>query len=162
LVILLDPSWNSSDTKGLGAAILEKKPFTWISPKFASSWLDAPVHYLGSVARLAKHLQPEVTPYVLFLVWLLLLLLQRLAAAFQMKIVLEYQDQHGKWHRYQEKHNEGDAYRTAKARAKATGNRFRIVDGDGRLIDLIDPWLSLMSFSWRIFLKPRIRTLALG
>jgi len=57
----------------------------------------------------------------------------------QMKFVLRYQDQFGKWHRYQEKHNEGDAYRTAKARAKATGKRFRIVDGDGRLIDLVDP-----------------------
>jgi hypothetical protein len=57
----------------------------------------------------------------------------------QMKFVLQYQDQFGKWHRYQEKHNEGDAYRTAKARAKATGKRFRIVDGDGRLIDLVDP-----------------------
>ena len=57
----------------------------------------------------------------------------------QMKFFLQYQDQFGKWHRYQEKHNEGDAYRTAKARAKATGKRFRIVDGDGRLIDLVDP-----------------------
>ena len=57
----------------------------------------------------------------------------------QMKFVLQYQDQFGKWHRYQEKHNEGDAYRTAKARAKATGKRFRIIDGDGRLIDLVDP-----------------------
>lgn len=56
-----------------------------------------------------------------------------------MKLVLEYQDQFGKWHRYQEKHNEGDAYRSAKARSKATGKRFRIFDGDGRLIDLIDP-----------------------
>ena len=57
----------------------------------------------------------------------------------QMKFVLQYQDQFGKWHRYQEKHNEGDAYRTAKARAKATGKRFRIVDDDGRLVDLVDP-----------------------
>ena len=60
-------------------------------------------------------------------------------ALAQMKFVLQYQDQFGKWHRYQEKHNEGDAYRTAKARAKATGKRFRIVDGDGRLIDLVNP-----------------------
>ena len=62
-----------------------------------------------------------------------------LNAIAQMKFVLQYQDQFGKWHRYQEKHNEGDAYRTAKARAKATGKRFRIVDGDGRLIDIVDP-----------------------
>ena len=56
-----------------------------------------------------------------------------------MKFVLQYQDQFGKWHRYQEKHNEGDAYRTAKARAAATGKRFRIVDGEGRLMDLVNP-----------------------
>ena len=62
-----------------------------------------------------------------------------LNAIAQMKFVIQYQDQFGKWHRYQEKHNEGDAYRTAKARAKATGKRFRIVDGDGRLIDIVDP-----------------------
>ena len=72
-----------------------------------------------------------------FLLVALLLLPVPLLA--QMKFVLQYQDQFGKWHRYQEKHNEGDAYRTAKARAKATGKRFRIVDGDGRLIDLVDP-----------------------
>ena len=70
---------------------------------------------------------------------LVALLLFPMPLLAQMKFVLQYQDQFGKWHRYQEKHNEGDAYRTAKARAKATGKRFRIVDGDGRLIDLVDP-----------------------
>lgn len=70
---------------------------------------------------------------------LVALLLSPVPLLAQMKFVLQYQDQFGKWHRYQEKHNEGDAYRTAKARAKATGKRFRIVDGDGRLLDLVDP-----------------------
>ena len=70
---------------------------------------------------------------------LVALLLSPVPLLAQMKFVLQYQDQFGKWHRYQEKHNEGDAYRTAKARAKATGKRFRIVDGDGRLIDLVTP-----------------------
>ncbi|AII47358.1 hypothetical protein KR49_13265 [Synechococcus sp. KORDI-49] len=60
-------------------------------------------------------------------------------ALAQMKFVLQYQDQFGKWHRYQEKHNESDAYRTAKSRAAATGKRFRIVDDDARLVDLVDP-----------------------
>ena len=50
-----------------------------------------------------------------------------------------YQDQFGEWHRYQEKHTEGDAYRNANSQAGATGKRFRIVDGDGRLIDLVEP-----------------------
>ena len=70
---------------------------------------------------------------------LVLLLLSSLPAVAQMKLVLQYQDQFGRWHRYQEKHNEGDAFRNAKARAKATGKRFRIVDADGRLVDLVDP-----------------------
>ena len=74
-----------------------------------------------------------------FLLLPLLLLPLTAPALAQMKFVLQYQDQFGKWHRYQEKHNEGDAYRTAKARAKATGSRFRIVDDDGRLVDLVDP-----------------------
>ena len=74
-----------------------------------------------------------------FLLLPLLLLPLTAPALAQMKFVLQYQDQFGKWHRYQEKHNEGDAYRTAKSRAAATGKRFRIVDGDGRLIDLVDP-----------------------
>ena len=60
-------------------------------------------------------------------------------ALAQMKFVLQYQDQFGAWKRWGVKHNEGDAYRTAKARAKATGKRFRIVDADGRLVDLVDP-----------------------
>ena len=74
-----------------------------------------------------------------FLLLPILLLPLTAPALAQMKFVLQYQDQFGKWHRYQEKHNEGDAYRTAKARAKATGSRFRIVDDDGRLVDLVDP-----------------------
>ena len=74
-----------------------------------------------------------------FLLLPLLLLPLTAPALAQMKFVLQYQDQFGKWHRYQEKHNEGDAYRTAKTRARGTGKRFRIVDGDGRLLDLFDP-----------------------
>ena len=74
-----------------------------------------------------------------FLLLPLLLLPLTAPALAQMKFVLNYQDQFGKWHRYQEMHNQGDAYRTAKARAKATGKRFRIVDSNGNLIDLVTP-----------------------
>jgi hypothetical protein len=52
---------------------------------------------------------------------------------------IEYQDQFGRWQHYQTKHNEADAFRTAKNRAKTTGQRHRLVDGDGRLVDLIEP-----------------------
>ena len=54
-----------------------------------------------------------------FLLLSLLLLPLTAPALAQMKYILQYEDQFSKWHRYQEKHNEGDAIRTAKARAKA-------------------------------------------
>jgi len=54
-----------------------------------------------------------------------------------MKIIIEYQNQFGKWNRFQEKHNAADAYQVAKNRAESTKKRHRLVDGDGRLIDLI-------------------------
>jgi len=55
-----------------------------------------------------------------------------------MTIKIEWQDQHGNWHHYQSKQNQADAYRVAQRRAESTGKRHRLVDGDGRLLDLID------------------------
>ena len=60
-------------------------------------------------------------------------------ALAEMKFIVQYKDQFSKWHRFKEKHNEAHAVRTAKARAKATGKRFRVVDADRLLIDLIYP-----------------------
>ena len=54
------------------------------------------------------------------------------------RVHIQWQDIHGRWHAYQTKHNERDAYRTAKHRTSTTGKRHRIVDDDGRIIDLID------------------------
>jgi len=56
-----------------------------------------------------------------------------------MKIQIEWQDQHHCWHHYQTKHNERDAFRVASNRARTTGKRHRLTDGDGRLLDLLDP-----------------------
>lgn len=56
-----------------------------------------------------------------------------------MKILIEYQNQFGKWNYYQTKHNEADAYRVAKGRAKATGKRHRLIDNGGSLLDLVEP-----------------------
>jgi hypothetical protein len=56
-----------------------------------------------------------------------------------MTINIEWQDQHSNWHHYQTKHNQVDAYRVAKRRAESTGKRYRLVDDQGRLLDLIDP-----------------------
>jgi len=56
-----------------------------------------------------------------------------------MKFIIEYENQFGGWLRYQEKHNERDAVRTAKNRAINTGKRHRIVDSNGHLIDILLP-----------------------
>ena len=55
-----------------------------------------------------------------------------------MTINIEWQDQHGNWHHYQTKQNQADAYRVAKRRAESTGKRHRLVNDQGRLLDLID------------------------
>jgi hypothetical protein len=52
-------------------------------------------------------------------------------------IKIEWQDQFGRWHQYQSKQNQADAYRIAQRRAESTKKRHRLVDGDGRLMDLI-------------------------
>ena len=55
-----------------------------------------------------------------------------------MNINIEWQDQFGRWQHYQTKQNQADAYRVAQRRAESTGKRHRLVDGEGRLIDLCD------------------------
>jgi hypothetical protein len=56
-----------------------------------------------------------------------------------MTINIEWQDQFGRWHHYQTKQNQADAYRVAQRRAESTGQRHRLVDDAGRLLDLLDP-----------------------
>ena len=55
------------------------------------------------------------------------------------RIVIHWQDQFGRWQRFQEKHNQADAFHTAEARARSTGKRHRLVDPEGRLLDLLEP-----------------------
>jgi len=55
------------------------------------------------------------------------------------KIDIQYQDQFGYWKHFQTKHNEQDAYRTAVNRARSTGKRYRLMDQNGNLLDLINP-----------------------
>jgi len=50
-----------------------------------------------------------------------------------------WQDQFGRWHHLQTKHNEADAYRVASRRAQSTGKRHKITDAGGNLIDLLTP-----------------------
>ena len=56
-----------------------------------------------------------------------------------MTVHIEWQDQFGRWHQYQTKQNQADAYRVAQRRATSTGKRHRLVSGDGVLIDLVIP-----------------------
>ena len=55
------------------------------------------------------------------------------------KVNIEYQDIFGYWKHYQMMHHLPSAYKTAQFRARATGKRFKLVDINDNLIDLIDP-----------------------
>ena len=54
------------------------------------------------------------------------------------RVIIQWQDQFGRWQRFQEKHNEADAFRSAQARARSTGKRHRLIDQDGRLLDVLE------------------------
>ena len=55
------------------------------------------------------------------------------------KIDIQYQDIFFKWKPYGTLNTELSAYKIATARAKATRRRYRLVDQDKRLIDLVEP-----------------------
>jgi hypothetical protein len=50
---------------------------------------------------------------------------------------IQWQDQFGRWHHYQTKQNQADAYRVAQRRADATARRHRLIDENGGILDLI-------------------------
>jgi len=54
-----------------------------------------------------------------------------------MSIHIQWQDQFGRWHHYQSKQNQADAYRIAQRRAESIKKRHRLVDGAGRLVDMV-------------------------
>jgi hypothetical protein len=56
-----------------------------------------------------------------------------------MTVNIEWQDQQGNWHHYQTKQNQEDAYRVAQRRAEGTKTRHRLVDQQGKLIDMCNP-----------------------
>ncbi|MCH9715333.1 MAG: hypothetical protein K0U63_12485 [Cyanobacteria bacterium] len=55
------------------------------------------------------------------------------------RVKIEWQNNVGRWQHFQTRYNEADAYRSAQNRARSTGQRHRLVDEDGRLLDVIDP-----------------------
>jgi hypothetical protein len=56
-----------------------------------------------------------------------------------MTINIEWQDQFGRWHHFQTKQNQADAYQVAQRRAESTKKHHRLVDDGGRLLDLLEP-----------------------
>ena len=56
---------------------------------------------------------------------------------FKMKYKIQWQDKWGKWQHYQTKTNETDAFRVMRQMVKQKQIRHRIVDENGRLIDLL-------------------------
>jgi hypothetical protein len=55
------------------------------------------------------------------------------------RIKIEWQNNVGRWQHVQTRSNQMDAFRSAQNRARSTGQRHRLVDQDGLLLDLIDP-----------------------
>lgn len=55
------------------------------------------------------------------------------------RIEIEVQNQFGRWQHVQTRHNEADAFRTAQSRARSSGKRHRLLDEDGRLLDVREP-----------------------
>jgi hypothetical protein len=78
-----------------------------------------------------RPMAPQTSRFVARLIGLMLLWLSA------MTVNIEWQDQHGHWHHLQSKQNQTDAYRVAMQRAASTGKRHRLVDGDGRLLELL-------------------------
>ena len=70
---------------------------------------------------------------------LLFLLLFQLPAMSAPKYVIQWRDQFGNYRNYQTQHGRSSAYRTAETKARQTGKVYRIVDGDGNLVDLFYP-----------------------
>jgi len=52
---------------------------------------------------------------------------------------IEWQDQHGRWNHLQTMHHQPSAFLMAQKRARTTGKRHRLLDQEGRLLDLMDP-----------------------
>ena len=54
-------------------------------------------------------------------------------------VKIQWQDQHGYWKPYGTYHHEASTRKFAQQLAKRTGKRHRLVDGNGKLLDLLEP-----------------------
>ena len=55
------------------------------------------------------------------------------------RVIIQWQDQFGRWQRFTEMHHEANAFRSAQSRARSTGKRHRLIDREGQLLDLLEP-----------------------
>jgi|TARA_Y100000114_G_C11716692_1_gene306353 hypothetical protein len=56
-----------------------------------------------------------------------------------MKVFIQFQDQFGHWKHLTMNHHQPTAFKMAKARAKNTGKRHRLLDENKNLLDLCEP-----------------------
>ena len=52
---------------------------------------------------------------------------------------IQYQNVFGRWAHYTSMSHEPTAYKTAQKRADQTGKRHRLIDENGRVLDIIEP-----------------------
>ncbi|MEA5474265.1 hypothetical protein VB716_08530 [Synechococcus sp. CCY9201] len=55
------------------------------------------------------------------------------------RITIQWQNQFGRWQHYTSSHHEPSAFRSAQQRARSTGKRHRLIDDEGRVLDIIEP-----------------------
>ena len=55
------------------------------------------------------------------------------------KVFIQWQDQFGRWQHYTSMYHQPSAYRTAQQRAIRQNKRYRLIDENGTLLDLLNP-----------------------
>ena len=73
-----------------------------------------------------------------------------------MKVHIQWEDQFRHFHHLQTMNHLPTARRTAEQRARSTGKRHRLIDSDGRLLDLLNPLLARDSCYFFDLLIPSI------
>ena len=70
---------------------------------------------------------------------LIALSLLSLPVKAETKYVIQWRDAFGEYHNYKIQYEKKFAYKTAEQRARYTNKVYRIIDGDGKLINLFFP-----------------------
>ena len=70
---------------------------------------------------------------------LIALSLLSLPVKAETKYVIQWRDAFGEYHKYKIQYGKASAYKTAEQRARYTNKVYRIIDGEGNLINLFFP-----------------------